>query len=212
MSKTIRIAVPGSDLHANWPARCPRCGARGVALAPSTARVGRPTFDRTGMGGGFRDRMAMMSVSVPMCQPHADANDAANLILERSPMMSALRGLVWFALAKFGVIMLAAARHGAFDRRRLLVATLCSVVGFGGLAALRWAISNAAVLPLGFDQDMRVLKLQFTDEAYAEDFKAANPIDTDPRHTAPPPWYQRSIVWEIGVPLLMLFWLARRGY
>ncbi|MFL6624906.1 MAG: hypothetical protein ACJ8IK_06655 [Burkholderiaceae bacterium] len=212
MTKTVRIAVPGSDVYANWPPRCPRCGARDVALASSTVRVGRATFDRSSMGGGFRDRVAMMSVSVPMCQSHADANDVANLILERSPMMSALRGFVWFGLAKLGLVMLTAARHGGFDRHRGLVAALCFFVGFGGLVAIRWANTNAAVQPLGFDSDMRVLKLQFADEEYAADFKAANPVDTDARHTAPPPWYQRSIVWEIGLPLLMLIWLALRGY
>ena len=151
----------------------------------------------------------MMAVSVPMCQPHADANDAANMILERSPVMSALRGLVWFALAKFGLVMLAAVRHGGFNPHRGFVAVLCFLVGFGGVVAIRWALANAAVQPLGFDPDMRVLKLRFADEDYAADFRAANAGDTDPAVTAPPPWYERSFVWEIGVPLLLLLWLAR---
>ena len=77
-----------------------------------------------------------------------------------------------------------------------------------GLAAIWWADRNAAVWPMQFDPDVSVLKIRIADERYAEDFRQANPVDTSARTTAPPPWYERSTVWVIGV-VALLFWLAR---
>ena len=207
MAEIVRVAVAGGALDYKWPRRCPRCGTREF-LAPSTCRVGRATFDLSGLGGGFAKRTEVMTLSVPMCQRHADANDVANMILEGSPLMTAVRGVALLALAKAASLLFHAARHGGFKRHDVAWLVVCALVGLGGVAAMAWADRNAAVRPMRFDPDVSVLKVRFADERYAEDFKDANPADTDPAATAPPAWYERSAVWVIGA-LAVLLWIAR---
>lgn len=208
MSEVVRVAVAGSSINLNWPPRCPRCGARGLLVA-STCRVGRWKFDRSGLRGGFEKRIETLVVSPPMCQRHADANDVANMILEDSPLMVGLRSIAWIALAKALLLVGGAVRHGGFKRHDLAALLLCSLIGLCGGIAIWWAAKNVSVQAKGFDHDMSVLKMWFADERYASDFRDANPADTDPVVTAPPRWFQRSAVWEIGATLLGLLWLAR---
>jgi hypothetical protein len=204
MARIVRAAVVGSGLDFNWPRRCPRCGTREL-LVPSTCRVAR---DRFGLGGAFETRTQMATMQVPMCQKHADANDVANMILEQGPLMVGVRGVVLMALAKLANLMYAVVRHGGFHRQSLLLWIVCAVVGLGGLAAMRWAQDNATVRALGWVRDMNVLKIWFRDERYAEDFKAANPVDTDAAVTTPAPWYADiGLAW---IAMMLLFvWMTR---
>ena len=207
MSEIVRVAVVGSTLDFNWPRRCPRCGARDL-LVPATCRVARDRFGRFGLRGAYETRVRMEEMRVPMCQRHADANDIASMILESGPLMTAVRAVAILAACKVANLSYQAVRHGGLRKGDVLLWILCAAVGLTGIAALRWAHRHVTVRALGFVRDMNVLRIWFFDERYAEDFIAANPVDTDPAVTTSAPWYEDIRLLWVGM-LLVGLWLMR---
>jgi hypothetical protein len=207
VSGIVRVAVVGSTLDFNWPRRCPHCGARDL-LVPATCRVARDRFGRFGLGGGYETRVHMEQMRVPMCQRHADANDIASMILESGPVMTAVRGIAILAASKVANLSYLAVRHGGLRKGDLVLWFLCAGVALAGIAATRWAHAHATVRALGFVRDMNVLRIWFSDDRYAADFVAANPVDTAPAVTRSAPWYADIRLLWIGI-LLVGLWLTR---
>lgn len=209
MTDLVRVAITDDSVRLSWPPRCPRCGDE-RASASSTSRVGRVKSLRPNLMGGFTMRSDVMYVSVPMCERHAASNSTANKLLEKSPLMTGLRGLSYVgALFLVEMLVTLAIGRGAWARLQDLGAFLLfPAFGALGCAAIWWARNNTAVWPKRFDPDMDVLEIQFSDDRYARHFRRANRDATDQLLTAAPPWYMRSLVWKIAAVALLFAWLA----
>lgn len=208
MSTTVRIAIAEEGTPLSWPKRCAACGESG-ALEPSTTRVGRVASVRPNLQGGITMKSDVMYVSTPMCAKHAGANALANRILEKSPLMSFLRGWIYIGVlvAVTMIISLVARRSGAVSGiGGLLIIPLLGIVGG---AALAWANKNWQVRPVRFDPDMDVIEVDFRNDVYAAEFKRANRKATDSALTEPLPWWRRSATWKIVVMAVFVLFLLR---
>jgi len=206
MSEVVRVAIVDGALQVQWPNRCPACGAEGP-LVPSTNRVSQVRSVRPGLGSVTVSSKVMM-VSVPMCQKHAGVNATANLILERSVLLTGLRWASYLG-AFFLVQMLAGLvlHPHAWERLQDLGAFLFLPALSLGCLAIWWARRNTSVWPKRFDPDMEVLEIQFADERYARHVMGANRDATDTLATAAPPWYMRSLTWKLGLVALFVMWM-----
>ena len=208
MPELVRVALTENAVELAWPPRCPRCGAD-KRLTTSTSRVGRVKSLRPNLMGGWTMRSNVMYVSIPMCEKHAGANTLANKVLEKSPAMTGLRLLTYFGATLLAEIVVTLLRgNHAWERLWDLDAFLLfPAIALAGLPAIWWARRNTTVWPRRFDPDMDVLEIQFSDARYARHFKRANPSSTDEIHTAPPPWYMRSLTWKIAAAVVLVAWL-----
>lgn len=209
MPETVRVAVNEEGVDLQWPARCPRCGAAPKRLVPSTSRVGQVKSLRPNLMGGWTMRSNVMYVSVPMCQVHADSNSLANKILEKSPLMTGLRGVAWVGMAMLATLLLSAVtRRGGGHPADLDAFLLLPLFGLVGGLMLWWARRNTSVRPARFDPDMDVVEIEFADTRYAHAFKRANRAVTDSLLTAAPPWYMRSLLWKVVLVFVLFAWIA----
>lgn len=211
MSEVVRVAIVDGVMRVQWPPRCPACGAEGN-LVPSTNRVSQVKSMRPGLGS-VTVHSQVMEVSVPMCEKHAGVNSTANLILERSLLMSSLRWLSYVG-AFFLVEMLVGLVLDPHSWQRLLdTGVFLMFPAFSlGCLAVWWAYRNTSVWPKRFDPDVEVLEIQFADERYARHFKRANRDATDSMATAAPPWYMRSLTWKLGVLALFVMWMMHLAH
>lgn len=212
MPEIVRVALVDNATSVVWPPRCPSCGAEG-RLVPSTSRVSQVQSMRPGLGS-VTVRSRVMEVSVPMCEKHAGANSMANLILQKSPLMTGLRVLsylgAFFLLQMF--VGLALHPHDAWQRLGDLGAFLMFPAFSLGCLAIWWARRNTSVWPKRFDPDVEVLEIQFADERYARHFKRANRDATDTLATAAPPWYRRGLTWKLAAIGLLVLWVMHLAH
>lgn len=211
MPEIVRVALVDGAMTIQWPPRCPRCGVEGP-LVPSNNRVSQVKSMRPGLGS-VTVTSRVMEVAVPMCEKHAGTNSLASVILQRSPLMSGLRGLSYLGAFFLAQMLVGLALHpkDAWQRLGDLGEFLFLPALSLGCLAIWWARQNTSAWPKRFDPDVEVLEIQFADERYARHFKRANRGATDSLATAAPPWYMRRATWVLVVLALFMLWLMHLG-
>jgi len=206
MSRTIRIAVPEKGMTLHWPERCPACGTE-EDLVEVSNRVGRVKSVRPNLLGGISLKSNLLNVHYLMCRKHAWQNTLANRLWDRGPGMRAVRGVIYLGLLSAISSIVYIIRTG--DTATVFLSPPLAglkLIGLFGTVLLLWARQVCAVRLKGWDADVDVIDVEFSDVIYATDFKRKNKDYTDDTLTASVPWYRKSAVWKaVLIAGLLLF-------
>jgi hypothetical protein len=203
MSEVVRVILKEVSEGINWPQRCPQCGTL-ESLIEMKGRVFRQSGSYQIIAFVFQQQT--IDFHIPICSKHSFTNELGMRILQRSLVMSILRGITYLSLlfilsfvsAKlFWHISLS--EFSYLFRWKDISMMIFFLYGVTGLLVILWARKAASVCPIKIYDDADIISLRFTDEKYAKDFKRANSRATRRSNTDKPifflhPWFWKTLL------------------
>jgi hypothetical protein len=211
MSEVVRVALKEVSDGINWPSRCPQCGTI-ESLTNMRGRVIRQSGSYQIFAFVFQQQT--IDFHIPICSKHSSSNEFGMRILEKSLVMSILRGITYLSLA-FILAFLSAklfwnkslSEFSYLLRWKEISMIIFFLYGPIGLLVILWARKLASVCPIKIDDDADIISLRFADEEYARDFKRANSRATRRSNTDKPVFYLRPWFWKTLLSIFVFIFI-----
>lgn len=214
MSEVVRVALKEVSEGINWPQRCPQCGTL-ESLTDMKGRVIRQSGSYQIIAFVFQQQT--IDFHIPICSKHSFTNELGMKILERSLVMSILRGITYLSLS-FMLAFISAklfwnkslSEFAYLFRWEAISMVLFFLYGLTSLPVILWARKAASVCPIKIDDDADIISLRFTDEKYARDFKRVNSKATRRSNTDKPIFFLQPWFWKTLLSIFVFLFIFNK--